>query len=113
MRVDSVVPDWLPRLLQDGRERARDRIDYVGAQADCRNHRTRYGLPMLEPVVLTVFYISRRMPMELQLRGLRTFWPQWRLARKMLMNVFRAGCSSPLAIRCCKRSGGIQGGQHE
>jgi hypothetical protein len=75
VRVDSVVPDWLPRLLQDGRERARDRIDYVGAQADCRNHRTGYGLPRLERVVLTVFCISRRMPMELQLRGLRLLSP--------------------------------------
>lgn len=45
VKVGAGIPDWHTRLLQDGRELARDRTDYMGAQADYRNHRVTHTLP--------------------------------------------------------------------
>lgn len=45
VKVGTRIRDWHTRLLQDGRELARDGTDYMGAQADYRNHRVRHTLP--------------------------------------------------------------------
>lgn len=45
VKIGTRIRDWHTRLLQDGRELARDGTDYMGAQADYRNHRVRHILP--------------------------------------------------------------------
>ena len=45
VKIGAALPDWHTRLLQDGRELARDRTHYMGAQADYRNHRVVHSLP--------------------------------------------------------------------